>query len=425
MNSRRRNYRNSSSGYMKSVRTCRSALGPAHERGVALLMVLLVVALVSVMAVTLSGRLQTTVLRTANFQQAEQTYWYWLSAEEIVRELLQREISESDGVVHQQQMWYQQSKSDSIYPVDGGAIKGEIQDLQSCFNLNSLRVEDGVSSGSGAGTAPPSNAPQGNQSGANAGAPPATGANPGNTNTGGGATTGGSIAPDVLRERRKAQLRMLLMATDENMEPYAADVIVDSLADWLDSDDDIDGSYGAESVDYQSLQFPYRAANSWLVHVSELRLVRGVTARIYNQIKPYVCVIPRDNTLKLNINTVAKNQPELLQAVTVGAMSRGDAASFLASRRQDGYESMDDARNNGALNDAATRGPRPNFGGGVTPAGVTAQTIGGALDDLDVKSKYFQLNAKIAYGDLVMAAESQFLITSETAEILYRGAGEP
>lgn len=409
MNSRRRNSRV-------------GIVTPQHQRGVALLMVLLVVALVSVMAVTLSGRLQTTVLRTANFQQAEQAYWYWLSAEEIVRELLQREVSESDGVVHQQQMWYQQSQSNSIYPVDGGAIKGEIQDLQSCFNLNSLRVEDGVSSGSGAGTAPPSNAPQATP---NSGSTPNAGSNTGNANTGGGATTGGSLAPDVLRERRKAQLRMLFMAVDENIESYAVDVIVDSLADWLDSDDNIDGSYGAESVDYQSLQFPYRAANSWLVHVSELRLVRGVTARIYNQIKPYVCVIPRDNSLKLNINTVKKDQPALLHAVTVGAMSMGDAASFLASRRESGYESMDDARNNGAINDAATRGVQPKFVGNVPPNGVTAQTIGGALDDLDVKSKYFQLNAKIGYGDLTMAAESQFLITSETAEVLYRGAGEP
>ncbi|RUO59647.1 type II secretion system minor pseudopilin GspK [Pseudidiomarina marina] len=412
MNNRRRN-----------LQAC--AAQPQRQRGVALLMVLLVVALVSVMAVTLSGRLQTTVLRTANFQQAEQAYWYWLSAEEIVRELLQREISESDGVVHQQQMWYQQTKSGSIYPVDGGAIKGEIQDLQSCFNLNALRVEDGVSSGSGAGTAPPSTAPQGNQSGTNTGTNTGTTGNNANTGANTGTNTGGSLAPDVLRERRKAQLRMLFMAADENIESYAVDVIVDSLADWLDSDDNIDGSYGAESVDYQSLQFPYRAANSWLVHVSELRLVRGVTARIYQQIKPYVCVIPRDNTLKLNINTVSKEQPALLHAVTVGAMSMGDAASYLASRRESGYESMDDARNNGAINDAATRGVQPKFVGNVPPNGVTAQTIGGALDDLDVKSKYFQLNAKIGYGDLTMATESQFLITSETAEVLYRGAGEP
>ncbi|WP_417685421.1 type II secretion system minor pseudopilin GspK [Pseudidiomarina gelatinasegens] len=378
-----------------------------QQRGVALLMVLLVVALVSVMAVTLSGRLQTSVLRTGNLQQAEQAYWYWLSAEEIVTELLRTELSESDNVAHQQQMWYQQSESGNLYPVDGGAIQGKIKDLHSCFNLNSLRVEDRDDSGS-------------NNAGSNAGTDDETDAE-----VGGSPSSGAGTAPHLIRERRKAQLRMLMLASSESLEPYAADVIVDALADWLDDDDTIDGSYGAESVDYQSLQFPYSAANNWLIHVSELRLIRGVSAKIYQQIKPYVCVIPRDNTLQINLNTVDDDQPELLHAVTLGAMSMDDASNFLSSRRAEGYESMDDARNNGALNDAATRGPRPNLGGGVTPNGVSAETIGGVLDDLDVKSKYFQLNAKIGYGDLVMAAESQFLITSETAKVLYRGAGEP
>ncbi|WP_082432504.1 type II secretion system minor pseudopilin GspK [Pseudidiomarina woesei] len=354
------------------------------QRGVALLMVLLVVALVSVMAVTLSGRLQTTVLRTANFQQAEQAYWYWLSAEEIVRELLQTELSESDGVAHQQQMWYQQSESGNIYPVDGGAIQGGIQDLHSCFNLNSLR--EGGGPGSGPGSAPPSS----------------------------------------LRERRKAQLRMLLLSVgDDDIEPYTADVIVDSLADWLDQDDNIDGNYGAESVDYQSLLFPHGAANTWLTHVSELRLIRGVTAKIFNDVKDYVCVIPRDNSLKINVNTVAKEQPELLYAVTLGALAEDEAQQFLNTRRGEGYESLDDARNNGELSSAAAQGPVPNFGGGIIPEGVTAETIGGALDDLDVKSKYFQLNAKIGYGDLVIAAQSQFLITKEEAKVLFRANAAP
>ncbi|WP_417658822.1 type II secretion system minor pseudopilin GspK [Pseudidiomarina sp.] len=390
-----------------------SSAAPTKQRGVALLMVLLVVALVSVMAVTLSGRLQTSVLRTGNLQQAEQAYWYWLSAEEIVTELLRTELSESDNVAHQQQMWYQQSESGNLYPVDGGAIQGKIKDLHSCFNLNSLRAADRDDSGS-------SNA--GSNNGTNAGTNADT---DGETDAEEEGSSGAGTAPHLIRERRKAQLRMLMLASSDSLEPYAADVIVDSLADWLDDDDTIDGSYGAESVDYQSLQFPYSAANNWLTHVSELRLIRGVSAKIYQQIKPYVCVIPRDNTLQINLNTVDDDQPELLHAVTLGGMSMDDANSFLSSRRAEGYESMDDARNNGALNDAATRGPRPNLGGGVTPNGVSAETIGGVLDDLDVKSKYFQLNAKIGYGDLVMAAESQFLITSETAKVLYRGAGEP
>ena len=383
-----------------------------RQRGVALLMVLLVVALVSVMAVTLSGRLQTTVLRTANFQQAEQAYWYWLSAEEIVSELLQRELSESEGVAHQQQMWFQQSQGGNIYPVDGGAIQGDIQDLHSCFNLNSLRISenDGLGGGgSGPGAAPSSDSQPDNDSDANA-------------EDGGGP---GAAPLSSMRERRKAQLRMLLIAVVEDIEPYAADVIVDALADWLDEDDNIDGNYGAESVDYQSLLFPHGAANTWLTHVSELRLIRGVTAQIYNQIKSYVCVIPRDATLKINLNTVRTEQPELLYAVTLGALGEDDAQTFLNTRRGEGYESLDDARNNGALSSAASNGPRPNLGGGAVPNGVTAETIGGALEDLDVKSKYFQLNAKIGFGDLVMAAESQFLITQEEAKVLFRANAAP
>lgn len=351
---------------------CNMNYSMKNQRGVALLMVLLVVALVSVMAVTLSGRLQTSVLRTANLQQAEQAYWYWLSAEEIVSELLQRELNENDGVATQQQMWFQQSQSGNLYPVDGGAIQGKIQDLHSCFNLNALRVasEEG---------------------------------------------------PSPMRERRKAQLRMLIMATDEDVEPYAADVIVDSLADWLDADDRIDGSYGAESVDYQSLRFPHGAANNWLIHVSELRLIRGVTAKIYRQLKDYVCVIPRDDSLKINVNTVSDEQPELLHAVTLGALAVDDAQEFLSSRRSEGYESIDDARNHGTLNTAASTGVRPNLGGGIVPDGVNAETIGGVFDDLDVKSQYFQMNAKIKFGDLEMAAQSQFLITAENAKVLFRG----
>src|SRR5690554_6482200 len=304
-----------------------------QQRGVALLMVLLVVALVSVMAVTLSGRLQTTVLRTANFQQAEQAYWYWLSAEEIVLELVQRELNDSDGVAHQGQQWFQQSQNAIGYPVDGGAIKGEIQDLHACFNLNALRVSAQDES---------SGRPQDNNA-----EPPSESEGGGSPDSDPGAEQGQpptSLKPEIMRDRRKAQLRMLLVAVVEDIESYTADVIVDSLADWLDEDDSIDGSYGAESVDYQSLQFPYSAANSWLTHVSELRLIRGVSAPIYQQIKSHVCVIPRDNSLKINVNTIDQEQPELLHAVTLGAMGLDDASNFLNNRRSTGYESLDDAR---------------------------------------------------------------------------------
>lgn len=335
---------------------------PSQQRGVALLMVLLVIALVTVLAVSLSGRSHSAVQRTINLTAAEQAYWYWLSSEDIARELLQTELSDNNGVAHLQQMWALQSAGDGmVFPVEGGAIQGKIKDLHSCFNLNSLAF--------------------------------------------------GANEDDALLLRRKAQLRQLLLAVVDDIDTYTADVIVDSVADWLDEDSDIGGSYGSESVDYLSLPFPYNAANAYFAHVSELRLIRGVSATIYQQIRPYVCVLPRDNSLRINVNTVSREQPELLEAVTLGAMNRADAASFLATRRQDGYDSLDDARNHGALSDAAGRELDPN--------------LGGPLDDLDVTSKYFQINATIGVGDFTLPVESQLLITRSATAVIYRGLGEP
>ncbi|MRJ42555.1 MULTISPECIES: type II secretion system minor pseudopilin GspK [Idiomarina] len=376
------------------VRAVRAQL-PSRQRGVALLMVLLVVALVSVLAISLSGRLQTSVLRTGNLQQAEQAYWYSLSAEEVVRELLQRELADSEGIASQDQVWYQQSQNGVAFPVVGGSIAGRIKDLHSCFNLNSLRM---VTS---------------------------------NDNNNPGGIDGSALdeATKMRLVRRKAQLRMLLMAIDDSMEAYAVDVIVDSLADWLDPDDDIgtggSGTYGAETSDYQSQQFPHNAGNTWLNHISEFRLVRGVTAPLYHKIKPYVCVIPRDNSLKINLNTVSSEQANLLHAVSLGALSLEDAKSFINNRPQAGYESVEDAKGNGVLNNAAQGQIRPNLGGGPRDPSVTNEVLGGALEDFDVKSKYFEVHSRITVGDLEIDAHSQLLITNEQTQVLYRGLGEP
>ena len=152
-----------------------------RQRGAALILVMLVVALVAVLAVTMSGRLQMSVLRTSNFQQAEQAYWYWLSAEEVVKDLLQQELNDNNNVANREQQWYLSADSDARFPVQGGSIAGRIRDLHSCFNVNALRVN-------------------------------------------------GSDQADLLT-RRRAQFRLLLAAANPDIDSYTVDVITDSLVD--------------------------------------------------------------------------------------------------------------------------------------------------------------------------------------------------
>ena len=65
--------------------------------------------------------------------------------------------------------------------------------------------------------------------------------------------------------------------------------LADSLVDWLDSDNLPYSSAGAED-DYYLRQNPaYRAANRKFQSISELRLVKGVTAEVWNKLAPFVC----------------------------------------------------------------------------------------------------------------------------------------
>lgn len=61
--------------------------------------------------------------------------------------------------------------------------------------------------------------------------------------------------------------------------PGMNEEIADAILDWIDEDDDA-REYGAESLDYQSLDPPYYPKNGPLESLDELLLVRGVTPQL-------------------------------------------------------------------------------------------------------------------------------------------------
>ncbi len=64
------------------------------------------------------------------------------------------------------------------------------------------------------------------------------------------------------------------------VESEQADIITDSIVDWLDPDDLV-SPFGAESDYYESLPEPYPAKNGFFDVPEELLLVRGVSPEIY------------------------------------------------------------------------------------------------------------------------------------------------
>lgn len=70
---------------------------------------------------------------------------------------------------------------------------------------------------------------------------------------------------------------------EEETDPLA---IINSLKDWLDSGDDdaITGLSGAETDYYESLDPPYACKNRPFDHLSEVRLVKGISPELFNGI---------------------------------------------------------------------------------------------------------------------------------------------
>ena len=232
-----------------------------RQAGVALVVVMMIVAFVVVIAVGMSGRLQFQLQRQQNLQQQQQAYWYGIAAEQASIQLLKRTVVGKE-TVNLSQDW---ARLGATFPVDNGSITGKLIDLQSCFNLNNLQR--------------PADQQQ----------------------VGAGQTT-----------NQKAFQRLLeLKATDLSMP---AEYLTARISDWLDADSLLQTAGGAEQDDYAGLQMPFYTANSLMGSKSELRVMLDLTPADYELLQPWVCVIPKVNSSKLNINTLTVENAALLAA---------------------------------------------------------------------------------------------------------------
>ena len=121
---------------------------------------------------------------------------------------------------------------------------------------------------------------------------------------------------------------------------FEAEGMVNALTDWLDADDMITNSGGAEDSDYASREFPFLAANNYLGSVSELRLINNFTPVVILALKPYVCVLPQNSQNLININTLDAEKPELLQALLDSTLE--EAQDLLSARDSAGYKDKAD-----------------------------------------------------------------------------------
>ena len=244
-----------------------------RQRGAALVMALLIMSLVVILATSAESDHLITYKRASNRLFMDQTRLYLLGAEDLGRRLLieDKKLGMQQGAKpadYLGEIWAQDA---APYPVDGGWVGGKLEDLQGRFNLNLLanKVQ----------TSTPGAQPQ---------------------------------IPTDLNAIQNIFARLLRTFPEVPLSEQDAVAITAAVVDWMDNDDIVFLS-GAESMDYESANPPYMAANQPFVSTSELRMIKGFPPALYDYLAPHVVALPVNNLpIKININTAT---PNLLRAL--------------------------------------------------------------------------------------------------------------
>lgn len=248
------------------------------QTGVAIITAMLLIALGTITMVSVVSRQQLDLQRERNEGMIQQARAFGISGERFAAALLYRDTQAA-----------LRENSDSLeddwaltippVPIDNASIQGCIVDMQGRFNLNNLINAEGEAV-----------------------------------------------------EQFTIQLKRLL--TELNIDELKAEAIVD----WIDSDPNATIPDGAEDDYYTGLEVGYRAANSPMVSVSELQLVKGFSSAIeeeredYNLLLPHLAALPTTNgPTAINVNTAT---PEVLASLSdeikplAADLSRWDTGAY-------------------------------------------------------------------------------------------------
>lgn len=239
-----------------------------EQRGVALLIVLMLLALMAALAADMTISFHGQLHRTRQVNHHLQRQYDIELAEKLALASLTQDVKDNDRQTTLQQYWAQPQQ---LQLENGNTVKWQLRDAQHCFNLNALaKISD---------------------------APLAS--------------------PDF-----PAQVFSALLI-NAGIDRGNTDEIVQSIADYIDADDS-PRFHGAEDNFYQSQTPPRHSANQMLFLTGELRQIKGITENIYQRLIPYVCVLPTSE-LSINLNMLTENDIPLFRALFLNNITDADA----------------------------------------------------------------------------------------------------
>jgi general secretion pathway protein K len=268
----------------------------ARQRGVALIIALVLMALATILAVKIGFGGYVERKRTTSILAAEQAYQFAMGAEALAADVLNQNSSGGGQTDNLSQPWAQAPQPIPLSPPNDpegeplGTLEGSLEDQAGRFNVNNLlRLKDGK--------------------------------------------------PDP---QSLDQLQRIMVAV--NIEPKWAQL----LQDWIDADSNVSFPDGAEDSVYNSQTPPYRTGNWPLLSAAELLNLPGFGAERYQKLAPYITALPVHDA-KINVCTA----PGLVLD-SLSANSReftGDPEALIKGRKTGCFPTINELTSNMAADE--------------------------------------------------------------------------
>ncbi|MEM7304076.1 MAG: type II secretion system minor pseudopilin GspK [Pseudomonadota bacterium] len=242
-----------------------------QQSGVALLTAILVLALAAIAATSIAANHQLSIRRAENIVFGSQVWSYLHGGEAWAKVIMARDLDDENEYDAYSEAWATQLPA---LPLPGGYISGQLSDEQGKLNINNILI--------------------------------------------------GENADPVTRTRLERLFALL------EQDPS----VVQAIIDWIDPDVQALPPAGAEDDYYTGLEQPYLTANQPMMHISELRLIKGVTQDVYDAVSPYLTVLPGNTAV--NVNTA----PAPVLAAIAPQLSVSGAESIVSEREQQPFENI-------------------------------------------------------------------------------------
>ena len=248
-----------------------------RQRGVALLVTLVLVAVVTILVVAMLDDIRFGLRRAGNAALVAQAQWHALGAEAVARKLVvsRPEVGRNGHAFE--------------FPIEdeggpGGRVHGRLEDATACFNLNSV-VE-------GAG--------------------------------------------EQWQRRADGVAQFVALQEALGLPRGSALELADTLVDWIDADQQ-PGERGAEDAAYLAREPRQLTASTLLAEPSELRALRGMTPATYALLRPWVCALPDVTLSPVNVNALDEGDLPIVRMLAGGAIGAAAAQRVIAARPAGGW----------------------------------------------------------------------------------------